>query len=112
MRVSLLEFVLLSCLAAAQTPDDLPVERIGPEVSAPKLLKKEEPTYTEQAKSNRIEGFVILQIVVSPNGRATKIEVLSPLGYGLDENAIEAISKWKFSPGMKHGTAVPILATV
>jgi TonB family protein len=112
MRACLYAFALLSCAAIAQTPGNTPIERIGPDVSAPKLLKKEEPTYTGSAKSNHIEGTAILQMIVSQEGRATNIEILSPLGYGLDESAIEAISKWKFSPGMKQGIAVPILATV
>jgi TPR repeat protein len=38
--------------------------------------------------------------------------VISPLGYGLDENAIAAIQKWEFAPGKKDGTAVSIRATV
>ncbi len=54
----------------------------------------------------------MLQLVVSEKGRAADIQVISPLGYGLDENAIAAIQKWEFMPGQKNGVAVPVRATI
>jgi uncharacterized protein len=55
---------------------------------------------------------VILQIVVNEKGRASDISVLSPLGFGLDEQAQAAVEKWEFVPGMKARLPVKILATV
>jgi hypothetical protein len=50
--------------------------------------------------------------VVNQKGRAADITVLSPLGFGLDEEAQAAVSKWEFVPGRKDDKPVNILATV
>jgi TonB family protein len=50
--------------------------------------------------------------VVTEKGRAADIQVISPLGYGLDENAIAAIQQWEFVPGQKDGVAVPVRAII
>jgi TonB family protein len=53
-----------------------------------------------------------LYIEVDPSGHATNIRVQRSLGLGLDEKAIEAVRKWKFSPGKKDGKAVTVAATI
>lgn len=55
---------------------------------------------------------MVLQIVVNEKGRAADISVLSPLGFGLDEQAQVAVEKWEFAPGMKGSIPVKILAIV
>lgn len=111
--VKVLAVVILLASLGAQTPDalDEPM-RIGPGVTAPKVTRKVEPVYSPEARANYVQGSVMLQIVVSEKGKATDITVLSPLGYGLDEKAQEAIAKWEFVPGKKDGVPVNILATV
>jgi TonB family protein len=54
----------------------------------------------------------MLQLVVDEQGRPTQIAVLSPLGYGLDEAAIEAVAHWRFQPGTKDGKPVKVVAQV
>jgi len=71
-----------------------------------------EPKYTEEARAAHISGIVMLQLVVDEQGRPTEIEVLSPLGYGLDENAILAVTKWRFQPGTKDNKAVKVTGQV
>ena len=85
---------------------------IGNGVSAPTLLSKAEPEYSEQARQAKYSGTVLLSIVVDPNGMPRDIKVVRPLGMGLDEKAIEAVSKWRFRPGIKDGIAVPVRAQV
>ena len=104
---------LLATALGAQTPapSDEPM-RVGPGVTRPRLLLKIEPTYSPEAHANRIQGTVILQLVVNEQGRAADISLISPLGFGLDERAQEAVAKWEFAPGMKAGRPVKVLATV
>jgi len=64
------------------------------------------------ARADHLQGTVLLQIVVTEKGRASNIEVISPLGFGLDEKAEQAILKWEFIPAQKDGMPVPVLATV
>ena len=105
--------LLAAALSAAQTPAD-PGEplRVGPGVSPPRLLHKVEPEFSPEARAGHIQGTVVLQIVVNEQGRPADISVISPLGFGLDEQAQAAVGKWEFAPGMKGGIAVKVLATV
>lgn len=109
--------VLVMIVAAtplgAQTPANSsePV-RIGPGVSPPRLIHKVEPEYSPEARADRVQGTVILQIVVNEKGRTADISVVSPLGFGLDEQAQAAVAEWEFVPGMKAGVPVKILAMV
>jgi TonB family protein len=86
--------------------------RVGGGVSAPSVLFKVEPEYSEEARKAKFQGTVVLSIVVDPSGKARDIKVIRPLGLGLDEKAIEAVSKWRFKPGQKDGAPVPVQATV
>jgi len=102
-----------SALLVAQNPagpDD--VLRVGPGVTAPRLLHKVEPQYSPVARADHIQGTIVLRLVVNEKGHATDINVISPLGFGLDEQALAAVQKWEFAPGMKNGRPVKILATV
>jgi TonB family protein len=81
-------------------------------VSQPVLVEKTDAEYPEAARAAGIEGKVVLQAVIDETGAAAKIEVAKSLGYGLDEAAIEAVSHWRFQPGMKDGKAVSVRATI
>ena len=88
------------------------VYRAGNGVTKPELISKVEPVYSNVARKLRAEGLVVLYIVVAPDGSAQRPRVMQSLGYGLDEKAIEAVQKWRFSPGMKGDTPVSVAATV
>jgi periplasmic protein TonB len=86
--------------------------RIGGEVSAPVLVSKVEPEYSEEARKAKYSGEVLLSIVVDANGNPRDIHIVRPLGLGLDEKAIEAVMKWRFRPGIKGGRPVATQAQV
>jgi TonB family protein len=86
--------------------------RIGGGVSAPSLLSKVEPEYSEEARKAKWQGVVVLSLIVDDQGRPQGLKVVRSLGLGLDQKAIEAVEKWRFKPGMKDGKAVPVFATV
>ena len=88
------------------------VFRVGGGVSAPTLLAKIEPEYSEEARKAKYQGTVLLYIEVDPSGKATNIRVARSLGLGLDEKAVEAVRQWKFKPGYKDGKAVTVAATI
>jgi TonB family protein len=88
------------------------VFRVGGGVTAPSLLHKIEPEYSEEARKAKYQGTVLLYIEVDGNGKATNIKVARSLGLGLDEKAIEAVKQWKFKPGYKDGKPVTVAATI
>jgi TonB family protein len=88
------------------------VFRVGGGVSAPTLVYKEEPDYTEEARAAKLQGTVVLYVEIDPTGKAINIRMLRGLGLGLDEKAVEGVKKWKFKPGEKDGTPVTVAVTI
>jgi TonB family protein len=86
--------------------------RIGAEgVAAPKSVYRPMPQYTPQAKEAKIQGVLLLQGVIRKNGHVDGLKVLKPLGYGLDERAMDVVgSEWRFEPGTLNGQPVDIQA--
>src|ERR1035441_9265607 len=80
--------------------------------SAPALIHKVEPEYSEEARKSKLEGTVLLKVEITPEGKATNIKVLHALGMGLDEKAVECVTKWRFKPGMKDGEPVTLDAQI
>jgi periplasmic protein TonB len=81
---------------------------VGGGVSPPRAVYSPEPEFSEEARKAKYQGVCTLGLVVGVDGRATNIRVLSSLGMGLDEKAIEAVKNWKFEPAMKDGHPVPV----
>lgn len=96
----------------AQSPDSAGVYRMGAGISAPRVLQKSEPGYTEEARDAKIEGAVVLSIVIGVDGKARDINILKGLGSGLDEKAVDAVQKWQFAPATKDGTPVAARAQI
>ncbi len=64
----------------------------------PRLLKSVPPEYTAEARKQRIEGVVVLELVIEPDGRVSSATILKPLPSGLTQRAIQAIQQWRYSP--------------
>jgi TonB family protein len=84
------------------------VFRAGGGVSAPVAIFRVDPEYSEEARKAKYSGTAVLSIVVDTEGRARDIRVVKSLGMGLDEKAIQAVEKWKFTPAMKDGRPVNV----
>jgi len=86
--------------------------RIGGGVVQPSLIHKEEPEYSEEARKAKWQGTVQLEIVVDEKGVPKELRVKRSLGMGLDQKALEAVAKWRFTPGTKDGKPVPVIALI
>jgi TonB family protein len=82
------------------------------DVTAPRAISKQPPLYTEVARKERVQGVVILRLVIDKSGDVTETEVLRGLPYGLTETAIEAVKKWKFAPAQHEGKPVSVLYNI
>ena len=72
-------------------------------VTAPVLLWKNEPEYTEDARKAKLQGTVMLRIEIDARGQVRNFAVLHSLGLGLDERAVESVRRWRFRPGYANG---------
>ncbi len=74
-----------------------------------KLLTQFEPESNEYAQAAAVAGMALYHVVVGADGKPGEIAVARPIGFGLDENAVESIRKASFSPAVKDGKPVPVL---
>jgi TonB family protein len=84
--------------------------RLG--VTAPRAVYDPEPEYSEEARKVKHQGIVVLSLVVDAQGHTRDIHVARSLGMGLDEKAIEAVKKWKFTAGTNNGVSVPMQVNI
>ncbi len=89
-----------------------PNTRPGEGVTPVSVVFKSEPEYSELARMNKISGVVILSIVIEPEGYASNFKLKKGLGLELDEEAVKAVSKWRFRPATKDGKAIRANATI
>ena len=86
--------VLGAIPAAAQ---DLSLELVTP----PRLVRFVEATYPPQAKAEKLEGKVELELTIGRDGRVTDAGVVTPAGNGFDEAALEAVRQFLFEPARR-----------
>jgi TonB family protein len=89
-----------------------PVYRVGGDVTAPTTTYSPSPQYTKAARKAKYQGTCVLQLIVGPDGKPHDIKVAKHSDYGLDENAIDAVKQWTFTPAMKAGQAVAVQVNV
>jgi TonB family protein len=108
VRLSLAITALLCAVAAAQPPQ---LYRDAGSI-APAVLEKQDPPYSEEARLAKLQGSVLLSLVVGQDGQPRDLRIVKSLGLGLDENAIATVSRWRFAAGTKDGLPVAVKATI
>ena len=81
-----------------------PAGRMG--VTVPEAIYSPEPSFSEEARQAKAQGVVVLLLVVGKDGHPYNIRLGQSLGMGLDEKAIEAVSRWRFRPATLNGQPV------
>jgi TonB family protein len=76
------------------------------------IISKPTPLYTEEARAKRIEGEVLLEVVLEASGRLRVVRVVRGLGYGLDDAAVRAAQQIRFKPALKDGQPLDSTAVV
>jgi TonB family protein len=82
------------------------------DITPPHLSKRTDPEYSDIARQLKCQGTTVLSLVVDASGSVQNIQVTQPLGAGLDEKAIAAVSHWKFDPALKDGKPVAVAIAV
>ena len=88
---------------AASPEKNVPSGRPHIQIIPAEILSKPLPTYTQEARSLRIEGEVLLEVVLRASGDLRIVRVVHGLGHGLDDNAVKAAEQIRFKPAMKDG---------
>jgi TonB family protein len=86
--------------------------RPGSGIAAPTIIHEVKPDYTEEGRRRGIEGDVVVEIIVRSDGSVGSVKLLSGLGAGLDQRAIDAVKQWRFNPATRYGTPVDVIVQV
>ena len=81
---------------------------VGGGVSAPQVVHSVEPEFTDDARRANYQGNVSVQLIVDSEGNPQNVRLVSHLGMGLDEKAIQAVKQYKFHPAMYQGHPVAV----
>jgi protein TonB len=87
-------------------PDYVVVGVTRPYDRPPTATHTEFPEFTDEARIKRVQGVVIVSLLVTTEGLPTDLHVEKSLDPGLDEKALQAVAKYRFKPAMRDG--VPI----
>lgn len=109
--------ILLSggVLLAQDQPDktsDVVYDRLGKDITPPKATYQPEPEYPDKARKKKIQGTVMVSIVITPEGTVRDAKVVTSVDKNLDQRALEAVSKWKFQPATKDGKPMALCTVV
>jgi protein TonB len=88
--------------------------RPGSGIVSPRVLQEVKPAYTADAMRAKIQGTVWIEAIVLPDGSVGNVQITRSLDptFGLDQEAIKAVKRWRFVPGTRRGEAVPVLVEI
>ncbi len=106
-----------SCVAETEVPSSLLPPDPGEEdqerpITAPKKVQDVQPIYPPSARSQRRQGIVILEALISPTGCVRSVEVLRGPAPDLEGAALRAVTFWRYTPALLAGKPVPVVMTV
>jgi TonB family protein len=87
-------------------------QRGGRDVNEAKVLRRVEPVYTDDAKAAGAAGSVVVEVAIDRSGFVRDAKVIKPMGYGLDESAVDAVLQWQFAPTIHEKLAVEVVQDV
>jgi TonB family protein len=86
--------------------------RVGGSIREPVKLKDVRPVYPDAAKANRLQGLIILECTIGPDGSVVEVRPLRGEHQILIDAAIETVKQWRYTPTLLNGVAVPVIMTV
>jgi TonB family protein len=78
------------------------------ETKPPSAVYTPEPEFSEKARRAKYQGTVVLSIVVDRKGNISRVSLVRALGMGLDQNAMEGVTRWRFDPATRNGQPVAV----
>ena len=84
--------------------------RVGGNIRPPTRIVDAKPVYPEIAQSARVQGVVICEAVIGPDGKVADVRILRSIPL-LDQAAVDAVRQWEFTPTLLNGIPVPVIMT-
>ena len=106
--------VTVSAIAVIPMVQPSQIYKPGKDVTPPTVLTEVKPTYTPEAMERKIQGTMLLGVVILSSGDVGDVHVTRSLDaeYGLDREAVSAMKRWTFRPAMKDGKPVAVEVAV
>ena len=79
-------------------------------IIAPEVLRKSDPAYPVELIRDGVKGTVILTAIIRADGSVSDIAVAQGVDPQLDQNAVQALSRWLFRPALRNGQGVDLVA--
>ncbi len=95
----------------AEPPPVVQAVRVGGNIKEPTKIKNVAPIYPDIAKQARVQGIVILECTISPQGHVTDVKPLRSIPL-LEQAAVDAVKQWQYTPTLLNGVPVPVIMTV
>jgi len=103
----LVSFVVLYAQESQDKNSDT-VYELGKGIKAPKATYAPDPEYVDRARREKINGSVVVSMIVTAEGKVRDVKVIKGLDPDLDKQAVAAVRTWKFEPATKDGKAVAV----
>jgi protein TonB len=97
--------------AAAPVPDRAPL-RAGGDVKRPLKVRDAAPAYPPLARAAHVEGVVIIEATIGPDGQVQDARILRSANPLLNAEALDAVRRWEYTPTLLNGIPVAIVMTV
>jgi protein TonB len=81
-------------------------------IREPKKIKDVHPIYPDSAKQARLQGLVILECLIGPDGKVRFARILRGTAPVLDAAALQAVRQWEYTPTLLDGRPMPVFMTV
>jgi TonB family protein len=82
------------------------------QIKPPKLIKKVDPFYPEEARKQGIQGVVILEVMTDQEGKVVRVKILKSESSILNKPAVDAVRQWKYEPLILKGKPTPVIFTI
>ena len=100
----------VAAVPPASERGDAPIP-VGGDIKPPTKTRDVKPVYPAIAQSARVQGVVIIEATIGPDGKVKDAKVLRSITL-LDQAALDAVKQWEFTPTLLKGVPVPVIMTV
>jgi len=81
-------------------------------IEPPRIIYQIDPEFTESARAAKFSGTTVVRLEINKSGAIQDVQIVRPIGFGLDDQAVRAVEQWRFSPAKRNGEPLEVLVNV